>query len=268
MFDVKDEGPEDGEVVALLHGFPQDSTCWDGIVGPLHEAGFRTLAPNQRGYSPRAMPKGASSYRRAELVADAAAMLDAAGVAKAHVVGHDWGGSVAWYFASMLPDRCRSLTSLSTPHPGAFASVAFKSTQALKSWYMGLFQVPRVSEAILRPGGPAWRALTTGLPPHQAERYAENMSRPGALTAGLNWYRALPVDMIRPSVKARRVVVPTLYLWGEYDPALGRAAAEATADFVAGDYRFHVLEGVGHWVPETGAQEVVERLVPFLESNG
>lgn len=263
VFDVRDEGPEDGEVALLLHGFPQDSTCWDGVVAPLHEAGYRTLAPDQRGYSPRAMPARAKAYKQAELVADAVALLDAAGVEKANVVGHDWGGFVAWAFASEHPERTSSVTSLSTPHPGAFVEVALKSTQMFKSWYMGFFQLPKVSEAILRPGGPAWNALATGLPTHQAQHYAEHMKSPGALTAALNWYRAMPRDLVRPSMKTHRIQVPSMYLWGERDPALGRAAAEATADFIASDYTFEVLDGVGHWVPETAPDLVSKSLLSF-----
>lgn len=268
IFDVRDEGPEDGIPVVLLHGFPQDSTCWDGVVEPLHAAGYRTLAPDQRGYSPRARPTRVKAYRQAELVEDVVELLDAAGAQKAHIVGHDWGGIVAWAFASKYPERCRTLTSLSTPHPGAFRSVSLRSTQLLKSWYMVLFQVPRLSEAILRPGGPAWQALVTGLPPHQAQHYAERLRSPGALSAALDWYRALPRDMARPSVPPHRIVTPTLYLWGERDPALGRAAAEATAGFVTGSYTFTTLPRVGHWIPETVSETVSSSLLEFWTEEG
>lgn len=267
VFDVRDEGHEDGVPVLFLHGFPQDSTCWDGIVEPLHAAGYRTLAPDQRGYSARARPARIRSYRQAELVEDVAELLDVAGVEKAHIVGHDWGGFVAWAFASAYPERCRTLTSLSTPHPAAFRRVALRSTQMLKSWYMGMFQVPKLSEAILRPGGPAWQAMVTGLPPHQAQHYAEHMRGSGALSAALKWYRALPRDMVRPSVPLHRIETPTLYLWGERDPALGRAAAEATADFVTGNYTFTILPRVGHWIPETVPDLVSSHLLSFWEGK-
>lgn len=268
IFDVRDEGPEDGIPVVLLHGFPQDSTCWDGVVEPLHTAGYRTLAPDQRGYSSRARPTRVKAYRQAELVEDVAELLDAAGAEKAHIVGHDWGGVVAWAFASRYPQRCRTLTSLSTPHPGALRSVALSSTQMLKSWYMGLFQMPKLSEAILRPGGPAWQALSKGLPPHQAQHYAELLSSPGALTAALDWYRALPLDMVRPSVRMHRIETPTLYLWGERDPALGRAAAQATGEFVSGSYTFTILPRVGHWIPETASGIVSTSLLSFWREQG
>ena len=263
VFEVKDEGPEDGYPVVLLHGFPQDATCWDAIVGPLQDAGFRTLALNQRGYSPDARPRGAGNYTSAALVEDVLAMMDAAGIGSAHIVGHDWGGAVAWNLAGSHPERARTLTSLSTPHPAAFRTVALRSTQLLNSWYMGLFQLRWATEQLLHPGGPLWAALMRGLPKHQAQHYTERMRAPGALTAALNWYRAMPRELIKSTVKAGRIEVPTLYLWGDRDPALGRAAAMASADFVDADYTFVVLKGVGHWVPETAPALVVSGLLDF-----
>ncbi len=261
VFDVKDEGPEDGFPAVFLHGFPQDSTAWDGIVEPLHEHGYRTLAPNMRGYSAAARPSSAKEYTYAKTAGDVIALLDVAGAEKAHIVGHDWGGATAWAVASAFPDRVASLTVLSTPHPGAMKSVALKSTQVLRSWYMGLFQIPWVSEQLLTPDGPAWRAVMSGLPPHQAAHYTDRMRQPGALSAALNWYRVLPREMVRPSLPMHRITVPTLYVWGERDPALGRAAAEATQDFVTGDYVFQILTDIGHWVPETAPDEVVASLL-------
>ena len=131
VFEVKDEGPEDGQPVVFLHGFPQDSTSWDAVVEPLHERGYRTLAPNQRGYSPSARPRGARNYRWASLAGDVVALLDAAGVDTAHVVGHDWGGAVAWCLASEHSDRVRTVTSLSTPHPGALRSASLRKKRCL-----------------------------------------------------------------------------------------------------------------------------------------
>lgn len=263
VFEVKDEGPEDGTPVLLLHGFPQDSTSWDGVVEPLHEHGYRTLAPNQRGYSPSARPKKARNYSRAAVAGDAIALLDAAGVDRAHVVGHDWGGAVAWCLASEYPQRVRTVSSLSTPHPGALRAVALRSTQMVNSWYMGLFQIPWISEQMLHPGGPMWQAMMRGLPKHQARHYTERMEQPGALTAALNWYRVLPREMVRPSLRLHRIERPTLYLWGDRDPALGRAAAMATSDFVADDYTFTILKGAGHWIPETAPDQVVDALLDF-----
>ncbi|HYN65403.1 MAG TPA: alpha/beta hydrolase, partial [Ornithinibacter sp.] len=119
--DVRDEGPRRGEPVILLHGFPQDSRCWAEVTPTLHRAGLRTLAPDQRGYSPGASPQDVSAYRVSGLAADALAVMDAAGLSSAHVVGHDWGGAVAWYLGAHHADRVDSLTVISTPHPSAFA---------------------------------------------------------------------------------------------------------------------------------------------------
>lgn len=261
VFELKDEGPEDGFPVVLLHGFPQDSTAWDAIVDPLHEQGFRTLAPNMRGYSPTARPSSAKDYVTAKTVGDVIALLDSIDAEKAHIVGHDWGGFVAWGVGSEYPDRVQTLSVLSTPHPGALKKSFVSSTQGLRSWYMGMFQIPWVSEQVIHPGGPGWNALMRGLPPHQAAHYTDRMRQPGALSAALNYYRAMPRDMIRPSLPMHRIKVPTLYVWGERDPALGRAAAEATGDYVSADYTFTILKDVGHWVPETAPDAVVEALL-------
>src|SRR5664279_1537203 len=149
-FDVLDQGPADGEAVVLLHGFPQNAACWHRIAPRLHEAGLRTLAPDQRGYSPAAVPPGAAAYTVQDLALDVIALLDAAGLARVHLVGHDWGGVVAWAVAGRYPQRLHSLTSLSTPHPTAFGWAATHGTQALRSWYMGLFQLPWLPERVLQ----------------------------------------------------------------------------------------------------------------------
>lgn len=266
-FQVADEGPRDGEAVLLLHGFPQDHTSWDGLVPGLHEAGYRTIAPDQRGYSPGARPTATTDYCMAPLVADALAILDALEVDRVHVVGHDWGGAVAWALASEAPERVASLTVLSTPYPGAMKAVALRSTQLLKSWYMGMFQVPGLSERVLRPGGRGWRALSQGLPRAASEHYATRAQVPGALPAMLRWYRALPLDAVRPSIAWHRIGVPTLYIWGQRDPALGRAAAEATAGFVTGPYTFVALPDHGHWLPESAADEVLPLLLQQIRDN-
>jgi pimeloyl-ACP methyl ester carboxylesterase len=263
VFDVKDEGPEVGPAVVLLHGFPQDSTCWDSIVVPLHEQGYRTLALDLRGYSPGARPKGARNYSLAAVTGDVVALLDAAGLARAHVVGHDWGGMVAWALAASQPGRVETVASLSTPHPAALRRAMVRSTQAINSTYMLAFQLRWLPEQVLHPGGPAWDALIRGMPAHQARYYTERMEQPGALTAALNWYRAMPREVLRPSVRVGRVRVPALYVWGDRDPALGRAAAVATSDFAVADYTFTILRGVGHWIPERAPGQVVDSLLEF-----
>ena len=259
-FDVRDAGPAGGEPVVLLHGFPQDSTAWNRVAPLLNANGLRTLAPDQRGYSPMARPRGRSRYRLRETTADVLALLDAAGLGSAHVVGHDWGAAVAWALAAWHPERVRTMTALSVPHPAAMARAMVTSDQALRSYYMGLFQLPAVPEALIlaRGAAPLRRLLTRGgLPDDAVARYVGRMREPGALTGALGWYRALPWNGRDP---VGRVRVPTLHVWSTGDAFLGRAATEGTARFVDAPYRLEVLEGVNHWLPEL-APHVVADLV-------
>ncbi|MCU1669007.1 MAG: putative hydrolase or acyltransferase of alpha/beta superfamily [Blastococcus sp.] len=259
-FDVRDAGPPDGDPVVLLHGFPQDSTAWARVEPLLHRTGLRTLAPDQRGYSPMARPRGRAHYRLRELTDDVLALLDTAGLDGAHVVGHDWGAMVAWALAAWHPDRVRTLTALSVPHPAAMAKAMVSSTQVLRSYYMVLFQLPVLPERALlaRDGAALRRALSAGgLPDDVVDRYVRRMREPGALTAALAWYRALPLDVRQPVGKVR---VPTLHIWSTGDAFLSRAGIDATAGFVDAPYRLEVLEGVSHWIPEL-APDVVADLI-------
>ncbi|GAB2674831.1 alpha/beta fold hydrolase [Thalassiella azotivora] len=262
-FDVRDAGPADGVPVVLLHGFPQDSASWDRVAPLLHAEGLRTLAPDQRGYSPAARPTGRGAYRMGELVRDVLALLDAADLPSAHVVGHDWGGAVAWAVGTAAPGRVRSLTVLSTPHPSALIEASVRSDQALRSWYMGLFQLPYLPERLLagRVDGLLRRA---GLPADDAQRYARRMAEPGALTAALGWYRAMPLSF---RSAAHPVTVPTTYVWGAKDTALGRTAAERTALHVRAPYRFEVLDA-GHWLPEKRPDDVAAAVVRQVREAG
>lgn len=266
-FTVTDGGPAEGEAVILLHGFPQDRTAWSSVSDRLNRAGLRTLAPDQRGYSPGAAPPERSAYVMRELVADVLALADAAGVDRFHLVGHDWGGAVAWALAGARPDRVASATVLSTPHPSAMAWAFTHSDQARRSWYMFTFQLPRLPERRLHHG---LRDLyrKTGLDAEQAGRYVARFPTPESLTAPMNWYRAMPASAglgksLRRALRRRRephrssaVTVPTSYVWGRRDFALGRAAAEKTSEFVSADYRFVELDA-GHWLPETESDRVV-----------
>lgn len=268
VFDVRDGGPPDGDVVVLLHGFPQTSAAWDRVEPLLHGAGLRTLAPDQRGYSPGARPSGRTGYTLSELAADVLALLDAAGCERAHVAGHDWGGALAWWLGFHHPQRVRSLTVLSTPHPKAMAQAALTSPQLLRSSYVALFQLPGVAERLLDPTSSRRWSLgdvlrRSGLDDHHAERYQEALAEPRALTGALSWYRALPLT--RPDRAPGRITVPTRYLWGRHDRFLGRRAAELTERYVDGDYRFVPLE-VGHWIPEqapeAAARATIELATP------
>lgn len=268
VLEVRDEGPRSGTPVLLLHGFPQDSRCWNEVVPFLHEAGLRTLAPDQRGYAPGAIPRDVSAYRLPTLAADAICVLDSLGLDQAHVVGHDWGGAVAWRLGTAHPDRVASLTVISTPHPRALVGSMTRSMQPLRSWYTFVIQVPVLPEILLSKTLVSVLRLS-GLPLHLARQYAERLSSPSDLFGPLAWYRAVPRRLpwqllssgrSAGSSVAGRVTVPTTYVWGSRDPALGRAAAEATADQVTGDYRFIELDA-GHWLPELHPEEVADAIV-------
>jgi pimeloyl-ACP methyl ester carboxylesterase len=254
-FDVSDAGPLGGPAVVLLHGFPGHRRTWDAVIPSLTRAGLRAVALDQRGYSPGARPRRRLDYRAAEVSRDVLALLDALGADAVHVVGHDWGGFVAWHLAAIAPDRVASMTVLATPHPRALIEALPLSAQLLRSAYMGFFQLPGLPEAALRRG--MARALpATGLPRPLAEEYAAFLRAPGALRGALNWYRgvALP-DRRDRGAAARPIRVPTTYVWGSRDFALGRRAAELTARHVAADYRFVELDET-HWLPELAAERV------------
>ncbi len=260
-FDVRDGGPADGEPVVLLHGFPQDSTAWSGVESLLHAVGLRTLAPDQRGYSPGARPTRRSDYRGVELVDDVLALLDQAGLTSAHIVGHDWGGAIAWLLAGLHPERVRSLTVLSTPHRRALLPAMRSSTQGLKSWFILFFQLPWVPEfALGRTLVPMLQK--SGLPNEFVAHNVQRMREPGALTGALNWYRALPLELRSPQPRS---TVPTTYVWGRRDAFLGRRAAELTADYVTADYRFVELDAA-HWLPETHPKDVAEAIFTRVSS--
>lgn len=274
-FEVVDGGPRDGEVVVLLHGFPEDASAWTAVSERLHDNGFRTLAPDQRGYSPGASPTGTDAYRVTQLVRDVLALVDASGAERVHLVGHDWGGAVAWTTALSSPERLLSLTVLSTPHPTAMARALRTPDQARRSWYMLAFQVPGLPERVLSRS--MRRFLTSaGLPADHAERYAARFASPASLRGPIGWYRAsAPWRSLSSRGSGRRtgagatkgagaqrssqVRVPTTYMWGRHDVALGRAAAEGTADLVDADYRFVELDA-GHWLPECHPDEVAEAI--------
>ncbi|QGQ18433.1 alpha/beta fold hydrolase [Cellulomonas sp. JZ18] len=270
-FDVRDHAPDaptsttgdDAPVVVLLHGFPQDGSAYDAVVPLLTAAGARVLVPDQRGYSPGARPPGRRPYAVPELVADVVALIDAAGVEQAHVVGHDWGGAVAWAVAAREPDRVATLTVLGTPHPAAMRAGLLRGGQALRSSYVGFFQLPGVPERLLLAddGARLRQSLErAGLEPDRAARYVARMREPGALTAALAWYRALPVPG-RGSTGP--VEVPTTYVSARRDPFFAPASVDATARYVDGSF-LRVDLDADHWLPEHRPADVAAAVLGNL----
>jgi pimeloyl-ACP methyl ester carboxylesterase len=247
-FDVLDDGPLDGEVVVLLHGFPERATSWRKVAPLLHGAGLRTLALDQRGYSEGARPRGRRAYRLTELVDDVAALIELAG-GSVHVVGHDWGAAVAWGLAARRPALVRSLTAVSVPHPAAFQKAMLTSSQGLRSWYMLLFQAPYLVElAARRRGGPFDLGLAqSGMTREEVARCRREVVETGALTGGLSWYRAIP--FADRALATARTTVPTTFVWSDGDTAIDRRGAELTASYVDAPYAFLALPGVSHWIP-------------------
>jgi pimeloyl-ACP methyl ester carboxylesterase len=267
-FDVRDAGPADGPVVVLLHGFPQRNDSWDAVIDRLTAEGYRCLAPNQRGYSPGARPSRRRDYRVPELVADLGALLDASGADKVHLVGHDWGAVVAWGAAAEMPTRLATVSPVSVPHPAAFLKSFVNSRQGLASWYMYTFQLPRIPEwSMLRRNGSLLAKFLrkAGQTRAAAERDARGMSEPGALTGAINWYRAVPLS--NPRTITQKVSVPTLYVWSDNDVALMPKSAYNTARYVTGEYRFEIMSGVSHWIPDEEPDKLADLLLDWFASH-
>jgi pimeloyl-ACP methyl ester carboxylesterase len=280
-FRARCAGPEDGPVVLLLHGFPQTSRCWTAQLDALAVAGYRAVAVDQRGYSPGARPDDPAAYAMAHLVDDVLGFVDALGVDRVDLVGHDFGGSVAWTVAGHHPDRLRSLTVASTPHPLAFVRAyqagsgstaaatataeARSSDQNRRSGYMRTFrEAPRgqVEAQLLADDAAGLRGVYAGLPEATIDAHVRDMSEPGALVAAVDWYRAMSA---KASAAVPPCAVPTLYVWSDADPAIGRDAALATERHVTAPYRFVTLEGTGHWIPEQAAPTFTPLLLAHLD---
>jgi pimeloyl-ACP methyl ester carboxylesterase len=256
VFDCRASGPVDGDVVLLLHGFPQTSFGWRFQLEALGAAGYRAVAPDQRGYSAGARPDEVAAYHPERLVEDTVGMIDALGVERVHLVGHDFGGLVAWHTAARHADRLASLNVVSTPHPRAVArSILEGGEQRSKSSYMLFFKSAAAESWFLDDDAAGLRRALSGL--DDIDDYVGVLTQPGAMTAALNWYRALDRGVVE---RMGAITTQTMYVWSTEDAALGRVAAEETASHVRGAYRFEVLEGVDHWIPEH-APEPLNRLL-------
>jgi pimeloyl-ACP methyl ester carboxylesterase len=259
-FDVLDQGPLDGPIVLLLHGFPERAASWSAVMNELNEAGFRTVAPDQRGYSPGARPKRRRDYRVGALVDDVVALIDTIG-APVHLVGHDWGANIAWVTAGRRPDLMLSLTAFSVPHPGSFMTALLTSRQILHSWYFAFFQLPILPEKwMTRPGQRAEKWYErSGMNADDLERTRTDIVDYGALPYAVTWYRGLPFS--NPGIGRLRITVPTSMVWSDGDTFIGRSAIECAQQYVDARYTLTALAGVTHWIPTQAPTAAAQAII-------
>jgi len=266
---VVEAGPPSGPPVVLLHGFPELWYGWRGQIGPLAEAGFRVIVPDQRGYNLSDKPPGVGAYAVGTLAADVASLLDACGLARASIVGHDWGAVVAWWLALAHPERVSRLGVLNVPHPAVMRRHLMSSPrQMARSWYVFFFQLPGLPERFLARDGFAnlARAVRGGrrgtCTSEDLAVYREAWAQPGALTGMVNWYRAA-LRSAAQRLPRLRVGVETLVLWGARDRFLGREMAEPSAA-LCDQGRLELFEQATHWLQHDEKDAVNDRLVRFL----
>jgi pimeloyl-ACP methyl ester carboxylesterase len=263
---------ERGPLVVLLHGFPECWHSWRQYLPFLAGAGYRAVAPDLRGYNLSDKPRGIINYQTPILARDVYELIHALGEERAVVVGHDWGGAIAWYLAMYYPQAVEKLVVCNLPHPAKYAEGMRTLHQLRKSWYVFAFQLPWLPEYLLQRDlyGTFERLMRGSAVRKEAfsdddlRVYAEAMSQPGALTATLNYYRAvlrwgwhLPVQPVS---------APTLLIWGENDIALGKELTYGTEQYVP-DLRVHYIPNCGHWVQQEALEEVQAVLLEFLERD-
>jgi pimeloyl-ACP methyl ester carboxylesterase len=271
VFDVLTDGPNGGPLVLLLHGFAESFHMWRPQLSALAAAGYRAVAPSQRGYSPGARPDTAdtANYQFGKLVADAMNIAAACGDGhgRFHLVGHDWGGSIAWGIADRDPNRLASLTVLSRPHPNAFNRALHMADgeQARRSQHHKAFLEPDAGSRVLANDA-RWlreRLAKNGVPAAAIEQHVAVLGNVPAMEAALAWYRAR--GAIRGPLGT--IGVPVLYIWGDADDTVGRAAAEGTREFVSGPYQFEILPGVGHFAADQAPERVTSLLLAHIGAH-
>jgi len=263
-------GPEDGQPVILLHGFPEFWYGWRKQIHALAEAGYRVIVPDQRGYNLSDKPKGIKAYTLDKLSDDILGLMDALGYEKVNLVGHNWGGSVAWALAIWHPERLHKLGILNSPHPAVTSNFLRRCDpeQLRRSWYIFAFQIPWMPEVLLRANN--WRRLELALRdsgnPHtftgaEIAEYKLTWEQPGTMTAMLNWYRA--GRYIFGLLKETQVKAPTLLIWGMQDKALSHRMARPSMDY-CDEGKLVFFEDATHWVQHDEAEAVNQILIEFL----
>jgi pimeloyl-ACP methyl ester carboxylesterase len=270
---VVQAGPEDGPLLIFLHGFPEFWYGWRGQIAYFAARGYRVWAPDQRGYNLSDKPRDLERYNQDYLAADLVGLIDAAGREKAFVVGHDWGAAVLWWAAIQYPERLEKIAILNVPHHSVFRKKLRESgDQRRRSWYVAFFQIPWLPEAVISPMQARGLARTlqassragTFTDADLAE-YQRAWSQPGALTAMLNWYRAVAQ---RPPahLPTRRVTVPTLILWGKKDFALRPEMAQESVEY-CDDGRLVYFDEATHWIQHEETDRVNALIDEFFSAN-
>jgi pimeloyl-ACP methyl ester carboxylesterase len=258
---VLDEG--EGRPVLLLHGFPDSSHVWRHQVPALVDAGMRAIAPDLRGFGESDKPEEVEEYALTRSLADMVAVLDALGVERACVVGHDWGAALAWALAAFVPARVERLVAMSVGHPNTFREQSIERRE--KAWYQLLFQFTGTAEdLVMRDDWKLFREFARG--DGDLDRYVADLSRPGALTAGLNWYRANagPQRELEERSPFPAVAAPTLGLWSSGDNYLTEEPMLGSSEHVTGPWRYERIENASHWLQLDAAERVNELLLEFL----
>ena len=249
-----------GSPVLLIHGFPDDHEVWEHQVPALVASGHRVIAPDTRGCGNSTIPPQVADYRIDQLVSDMIAVLDHFGIARAALVAHDWGALIGWRLAIAHPDRIERYAALSVGHPAALGAGGLR--QMLKSYYIFLFQIRGLGEWLLR--GRNWRMVRAmAKTPEEAQRAVERLSRPGRLTAGINYYRA-NMRMFRDRGVPKCTGMPVLGIASDGDPYITEQPMRDTGSFVDGPFRFELIRGAGHWLQRDRPEEVNALLVEFL----
>jgi pimeloyl-ACP methyl ester carboxylesterase len=263
-------GPAGAPVVLLLHGFPEGAESWLPQLEALGAAGRRAVAPDQRGYGGSDAPEGVDQYLMPNFFDDIEGLVDALGAEQVDLAGHDWGAIIGWHFTSQRQHRVRTWAALSVGHPHALSEVLAEGDQDQRnrSSYILLFNQPgKAEDLLLEDGGQRIRAMYAGAFPREVEdRFIRDLERPGRLTAGLNYYRAnLNAERFATyEPTPNPITVPTLFIWGEEDIALGRKQAERTEKHVSGPYQFVPLAGAGHWLQHERAEDISRHLVKHV----
>lgn len=249
-----------GEPVLLLHGFPDSNYLWRGVIPRLVEAGYQAIAPDQRGFGESDAPKEKENYAMELIAKDAVAILDELGIEKAKLVAHDWGAVIGWILAGTYPERFECYTAISVGHPKAYASAGYE--QKKKGWYVLFFQLRGIAEKMTMANN--WATFRKTVNDHpEFDHWIADLSRPGRLTAGMNWYRANLSKLRKADFP--RVKIPVFGIWSTKDVALAEDQMIRSAAYVDAPWRYERMEDISHWVPVDAPDKLSELIIKFLD---